>query len=62
MTDGTIICVVCGGSHSPSSTLCDQHMMDKQISKMGARKWNTLTAFIMKEMNPASAHGEKVDD
>jgi hypothetical protein len=39
-------CIVCGGGHEPHPILCDEAGMDEQARKMGARRWNRITAQI----------------
>ena len=41
-------CIVCGGDHEPSASICDADGMDREAARMGARKWNAITAQVMR--------------
>ncbi len=41
-------CIVCGGDHQPSATVCDLDGMDREIARMGAKKWNAITSQVMR--------------
>jgi hypothetical protein len=41
-------CLVCGGDHQPSPTVCDSEGMDRQAERMGARRWNRITTVRRK--------------
>ena len=47
-------CIVCGGDHMPSPSTCDVDGMDRQIAKLGAKRWNALTAHVAKVNNRAA--------
>jgi hypothetical protein len=39
-------CIICGGDHEPHPMMCDDAGMDEQIVRLGARRWNRLTAQV----------------
>jgi hypothetical protein len=39
-------CIVCGGDHQPAPLVCDPAGMDREIKRMGARRWNRITARV----------------
>ena len=44
-------CMVCGGDHVPSPSICDSDGMDRQIARLGGKRWNALTAHISRTKN-----------
>lgn len=44
-------CIVCGGDHQPRADLCDDAGMDREAAKLGARRWNQLTAHVARVNN-----------
>jgi hypothetical protein len=44
-------CIVCGGDHQPRSDLCDSDGMDREIARLGGKRWNALTAHVMRVNN-----------
>jgi hypothetical protein len=44
-------CIVCGGDHQPSSDVCDPEGMDREIARLGAKRWNALTAHVSRTLN-----------
>lgn len=44
-------CIVCGGGHEPRLDICDPNGMDKEIERIGARRWNAITANVSKLHN-----------
>jgi len=39
-------CLVCGGNHLPSASVCDPDGMDREATRLGAKRWNALTAHV----------------
>jgi hypothetical protein len=39
----TLRCILCGGDHEPSAARCDELGMDREIARLGARRWNRLS-------------------
>jgi hypothetical protein len=44
-------CIVCGGDHAPRAESCDSGGMNLLAAKLGARRWNALTAHISRINN-----------
>jgi hypothetical protein len=44
-------CIVCGGDHQPQASVCNLDGMDREVSRMGAKKWNAITSQVMKANN-----------
>lgn len=44
-------CIVCGGDHQPSAAACDPDGMDREIARLGAKRWNALTAHVSRTNN-----------
>ena len=41
-------CIVCGGDHQPRADVCDPAGMDREAARMGAKRWNAITAQVMR--------------
>lgn len=52
-------CIVCGGDHEPSPSICDSDGMDREAFKLGAKRWNALTAHVMRANRKAKEHAER---
>jgi hypothetical protein len=46
METALTFCIVCGGDHQPHPLMCDDAGMERQIKKLGARRWNQITGHI----------------
>ena len=44
-------CIVCGEDHQPSASVCDPDGMDREAAKLGAKRWNYLTAHVSRTLN-----------
>jgi hypothetical protein len=44
-------CIVCGGDHQPSPSVCDSDGMDREIARLGYKRWNALTAHVARVNN-----------
>lgn len=44
-------CIICGGAHMPRAENCDSDGMDSQAARLGARRWNALTAHVSRVNN-----------
>lgn len=52
-------CIVCGGDHQPTSDTCDSDGMDREIKRLGARRWNQLTAHISRVNNKKARNASR---
>lgn len=39
-----IRCMVCGGDHEPNPAVCNSDGMDREIERLGSRRWNRIAA------------------
>ncbi len=44
-------CIVCGGDHEPRVNACDPEGMDREAARLGAKRWNALTAHVSRVIN-----------
>jgi hypothetical protein len=44
-------CIVCGGDHQPCASVCDPDGMDREVARLGAKRWNELTAHVSRVLN-----------
>jgi hypothetical protein len=57
--EGKMRCIVCGGDHQPSPSVCDSEGMDREAAKIGAKRWNALTAHVAWSNRKASDNAER---
>lgn len=58
VTQGVLRCIVCGGEHQPTGAFsCDADGMDREIDRIGARRWNQITAQVMRAREWLKANG-----
>lgn len=48
-------CIVCGGNHQPRADICDSDGMDREIARLGAERWNAITAHVSRVINRKAA-------
>ena len=44
-------CILCGGDHEPHPARCDDEGIDREIARMGARRWNQLANQAQRQAN-----------